>query len=658
MIITVFIILITGCTLPDGLLDGLDRASLFAALAGDDSNDCQTIETACQSIHRVVSVANELPAAIINISPGTYDETDQIILNKSMTFIGESGVVINRLPGTNPDTTAHLFVTLPPSEGVVRFENLVIQGGDIGIRVGRGRLVLENVIMQNIDSNALYAGDTDLNANVSITDSQFINNGNTPINVLGENVVFSLRSTIISGNNGTAIINRGGRFDLDGVSIFDNHASGGFPSAIANSGITSTSSEGGIMNISNSSIYDNSNTEVGLETVRNVGELLSIANSTISGNDGHGIFSGRGAETILTHVTIANHEGAGVIAPDVPDVRVSITNSLIVYNGRDCELFTSYSGVSPIRAVSNNNIDSDNTCRETQSTDRAAWDFYPGVDSNLQVNGVGTPTHALLADSPVIDSVACLVGVPSDQRGISRPQGVRCDAGAFELEPVLGAPPLAPSGTPLAVVQETTPESTLVALPTLIIESPTPAPPPYVRFTSNAYCRSGPGTVYAIISSFLQGQEAPILGRNADGTWLWISGGGNIRCFVSTITVDQFGTLSDLEVIPAPPTPTFLPSSTPTTAVQVPSAPQQLYIDNKVCNGQTYSVPFKWTDTSNNEQGFRVFRDGVLLTTLGANSTSFTDNPSYGGPYTYGVEAYNSAGASSRPTIVEAGCIP
>jgi hypothetical protein len=412
------------------------------------------------------------------------------------------------------------------------------------------------------------------------------------------------------------------------------------------------------MNISNSSIYNNTHTEVGLEAMRNIGELLSISNSTISGNDGNGITSGIDAETILTHVTIANHEGVGVKAPDVPRVRVSITNSLIVYNGRDCELFTSYSGVSPIRAVSTNNIDSDNTCRETQSTDRAAWDFYPGVDSNLQVNGGGTPTHALLADSPVVDSVACLVGITSDQRGIARPQGARCDAGAFEREPVLGAPPLAPTGTPLAVVQETTPESTIIALPTLIIESPTPTPAPYVRFTTNANCRFGPGLVYAIIFSFLQGQEAPILGRNADGTWLWVRGGGDIKCFVSTITVDQFGTLTDLEVIPAPPTPTILPSSTPTTAVQVPSAPQQLYIDKKVCNGQTYSVPLKWTDTSNNEQGFRVFRDGVLLATLGDNSTSYTDNPPYGGPYNYGVEAYNSTGASSRPTIPEAGCIP
>ena len=288
MIITVFIILITGCTLPGGPLDGLDRASLFAALSGDDTNDCQTPETACQTIHRVVSVANELPAAIISISPGTYSETDQIILNKSMTFIGESGAVISRLPGSSPAAATQLFVTLPPSEGVVRFENVVIQGGDIGIRVGQGRLILDNVIMQNIDVNALYAGDPDLHANVSIIDSQFINNGNTPITVMGENVVFSLQSTIISGNNGTAIINRGGRFDLDGVSIFDNRATGGFPTAILNSSETSTSTEGGIMNISNSSIYNNSTTEVGLEAVRNTGELLSIANSTISGNDGSG----------------------------------------------------------------------------------------------------------------------------------------------------------------------------------------------------------------------------------------------------------------------------------------------------------------------------------------------------------------------------------
>ena len=50
----------------------------------------------------------------------------------------------------------------------------------------------------------------------------------------------------------------------------------------------------------------------------------------------------------------------------------------------------------------------------------------------LQDNGGATPTHALLPDSPAIDAAASLNCPPTDQRGVARPQGPRCDIGAFE----------------------------------------------------------------------------------------------------------------------------------------------------------------------------------------------------------------------------------
>lgn len=56
-------------------------------------------------------------------------------------------------------------------------------------------------------------------------------------------------------------------------------------------------------------------------------------------------------------------------------------------------------------------------------------------------NGGDTQTHALQAGSPAIDSGSCtdIAGDPvvSDQRGIPRPQGARCDIGAYESQPNL-----------------------------------------------------------------------------------------------------------------------------------------------------------------------------------------------------------------------------
>jgi hypothetical protein len=51
----------------------------------------------------------------------------------------------------------------------------------------------------------------------------------------------------------------------------------------------------------------------------------------------------------------------------------------------------------------------------------------------LADNGGGLPTHALVAHSPATDLVpAADCALATDQRGIARPQGARCDAGAFE----------------------------------------------------------------------------------------------------------------------------------------------------------------------------------------------------------------------------------
>ena len=60
-----------------------------------------------------------------------------------------------------------------------------------------------------------------------------------------------------------------------------------------------------------------------------------------------------------------------------------------------------------------------------------------GLDPLLELltnNGGGTPTAALSLSSPALESgdpAACL---STDQRGVSRPQGITCDIGAFELE--------------------------------------------------------------------------------------------------------------------------------------------------------------------------------------------------------------------------------
>jgi lysophospholipase L1-like esterase len=60
------------------------------------------------------------------------------------------------------------------------------------------------------------------------------------------------------------------------------------------------------------------------------------------------------------------------------------------------------------------------------------------------------------------------------------------------------------------------------------------------------------------------------------------------------------------------------------------------------------SVTLKWSDTSNNETGFRIYNGSKLIATLGANKTSYTLTKLVTRTnYTFTIKAYNKSGESS-----------
>jgi Ca2+-binding RTX toxin-like protein len=152
---------------------------------------------------------------------------------------------------------------------------------------------------------------------------------------------------------------------------------------------------------------------------------LTLANSTVSGNtaicdydsgdgSGGGVFN-RGTLTLtrtLVSGNTASHsgpeiEGSGIVVPN--------NFNLFGHNGQ-----AGIVGFSPGRR-----------------------DIVPSVGLSaillaLADNGGPTLTHALAIGSPALDaSPADADCPPTDQRGVPRPQGVRCDIGAFEGSAVL-----------------------------------------------------------------------------------------------------------------------------------------------------------------------------------------------------------------------------
>ncbi len=178
--------------------------------------------------------------------------------------------------------------------------------------------------------------------------------------------------------------------------------------------------------------------------------------------------------------------------------------------------------------------------------------------------------------------------------------------------------------------------ATLEPTPTLTL---TPSVP-VVIVSLDTNCRSGPGKDFNELGALLVGESAEVVGRNTPNNY-WIIKNPDARgtCWLW----GQYATVSgNLAAIPEVAAPV------------VPAAPGGLSI-SRVCKNfanpaphvEITKVTFTWSDKSDNEDGFYIYRDGTIIATLGPGATSFSENPP-GNKLnrTYGVAAFNEIGTS------------
>ena len=197
----------------------------------------------------------------------------------------------------------------------------------------------------------------------------------------------------------------------------------------------------GNLTLTNSTLTNNKSKGWG-GAIKNAG-VLTLTNVTLSGNtaktDGGGLYNYSGTAT-LTNVTIANNtadsdangsgNGGGIARYNGA---INIKNTLIGGN-----IDKSASAQHPdcsgsIASQGFNLIQSTTGCTLTGTATGNLLGVNPNIGP-LQNNGGSTFTHALLANSPAIEA-GTNTGCPAtDQRGISRPQGLNCDMGAYEFE--------------------------------------------------------------------------------------------------------------------------------------------------------------------------------------------------------------------------------
>jgi hypothetical protein len=183
---------------------------------------------------------------------------------------------------------------------------------------------------------------------------------------------------------------------------------------------------------------------------------------------------------------------------------------------------------------------------------------------------------------------------------------------------------------------------------------------PTITFDQSANCRLGDSTAYDVVNGFDIGETLIIEGRNAATTWFWVlMPGSNAHCFVAGSTGTLAGPYQTVPVItplPLPVTDTPESGGEEQPEAGAPATPGNVQAVEVACSAQGYKVKIQWSDVDD-EDGYRVYRDGALIATTGANATSYTDTPPNTSAHNYGVEAFNDAGTSGRPVANEDGCL-
>jgi hypothetical protein len=279
------------------------------------------------------------------------------------------------------------------------------------------------------------------------------------------------RQTTISGTGQSRVFDvTGGTVSISGVTV-----TGGdgveTPGGTAGAGGGILVGSGGTLTLADSTVTGNQTMGAGAGSGIEAGGSLTVLRSTISFNSGPGStraggigFGGSGAlqvvDSTLAHNTLesgglgaavyVNSAGTVAFTNDTLDLDgAGATGSVLDLNGGGFPAMIadtivaggSSKSCSRMPATSpsqGGNIDDQALCKFTASTDHPNTDPQLGV---LQNNGGPTDTQLPPVASPPIDAGVDATCPATDQRGVPRPQGQRCDSGAVErTKPTTGSP--------------------------------------------------------------------------------------------------------------------------------------------------------------------------------------------------------------------------
>jgi hypothetical protein len=370
----------------------------YVVTTGSDLNSCSTTGSPCATINGAIGKA--AAGSTIKVAIGTYMSTgtEVVSINKSITLSG----------GWNVNFTAQSGLSTIDGQGSRR--GITITGTTVAI----DHFVIQNGFHANQGGGIRNDGST-----LTLSDSRVSGN--------------------VSQGTGGGIQNYG-TLTINNTSITGNHA--GDPCCTGGGGGGGIE-HGGASDILtlNSSLVANNTVLGGFEGggINNNG-IVILNNSTVSGNLGaYGIgISTGGGTVVLNNSTISENQSYGILSYG----NVTLQNTIIARNGLINGTKIDCSNGGNMSSQGYNLIGSNLGCPFAAATGDLVGTNSSPIDprlSPLQDNGGPTFTYALLADSPALDAGnpaapgsggnACLA---TDQRGVTRPYGSRCDIGAFE----------------------------------------------------------------------------------------------------------------------------------------------------------------------------------------------------------------------------------
>jgi hypothetical protein len=240
-------------------------------------------------------------------------------------------------------------------------------------------------------------------------------------------------NSVSNGYFGGAISNDSGGLTINDSSIVSNSA-GGAGGVYNGGGLTI-----------NRSLIDSNSSISGVGGVQNLFGGTTITNSTITRN--HGQFGALvGPSLNCFNCTVVGNTSSST----APVISVSFGNSIIASNG--CQSAGASQG---------HNVSDGAGCGLTDPTDHTNVNPQLGP---LQDNGGPTHTYDIAITSPALDAGDCSAGsITVDQRGVARPHGVACDAGAVEHKGIDTTTTLAASTTSTVFGQAVTFTATIAA---------------------------------------------------------------------------------------------------------------------------------------------------------------------------------------------------